>query len=99
MGEQGLTGTKSYVVPTGYTLVVRDIDIAWGSEAFVPFGRVLGDGGQAFAIWNGAALAANIMSWRGRHVMTEGQTLTVSVDNGNADVSVSGYLLLGSPPT
>jgi hypothetical protein len=93
IAEKELTGTATYGVPSGYVLVVVAIDVYWGSEVFVPSGRVLGAAGQVFAVWQGAALAANIMQWRGRHVMNAGETLTVSVDNGNADVSVSGYLL------
>jgi len=80
-------------VPAGETWVIRDIDVYWGNQIEAPTGRILGSAGQAFAIWQGAVLAPNVMSWRGRHVITGPGTLTASVDVGNADISISGYRL------
>jgi hypothetical protein len=94
----GVTGSPTFSVPNGYVGIVRDVDVFWGSQLVPPSGRVLGAAGQAFAIWQGAIAAPNIMSWRGRHVAVGPCDLTVSVDVGDADVSVSGYLLVNDGP-
>jgi hypothetical protein len=98
ISQAGGSGDWTYDVPAGYTAIIRDIDIYWGSQATPPSGRVLGNAGQAFATWQGAILAPNIMNWRGRHVIAGPGVVTVRVDNGNADISVSGYLLVTDGP-
>jgi hypothetical protein len=90
---QGETGSLVYTVPPAMIIVVRQISVFWGNQAVAPGGRVLGGAGQAFWSWAGAVFAPNNAQWVGRHVITAGHTLTVTVDNGNSDISVSGYLL------
>lgn len=92
--QRGLAGNATYTVPAGFVVVVRDVDVYWGQQPVAPTGLVLGAAGQAFWSWAGAIFAANNDNWRGRHVMNAGDVLTVSVTNGNADVSVSGYRLV-----
>lgn len=88
-----LAGTNYYIVPDGYTAVVRDCDVFMGSQVLGAVFKLLGAAGQCFFYVSSEPLTPVWVPWRGRHVLSAGDTLTASVTTGNADVSVSGYLL------
>jgi hypothetical protein len=80
-------------VPPGQTWVIRDIDVFAGSEPLGSVGQVLGAEGQCFMFWNTDPLTQTLVSWRGRHVLSAGESFSVSISTGNADLTISGYEL------
>lgn len=89
----GLDGATTYTVPDGYTAIVRDCDVFMGSQVLGAVLQLLGAAGQCFFYVSSDPLTPVWVPWRGRHVLSAGDTFTASVTTGNADVSVSGYLL------
>jgi len=88
----GLSGSAAFLVPPGYICVVRDIDAVWftGIGGTVEAGR-----GGAAVFWGVSqdpVLLLATASWRGRHVIPEGDQLVIATSQP-ADVSASGFLL------
>lgn len=94
--QHGLSGTASYVVPAGFTAVVRDVDSFIGAPVGLNALFLHGAIGQAIW-WTQATIGeSQYASWRGRQVYLEGETIEVEADVGTFDaydVTVSGYLL------
>ena len=89
----GTTGTVDYVPPAGYITVVRCMDLFCGSQPVQPIARVLGHAGQVFFYCGGSTLTSTWFPWRGRQVLEAGEGLSVVIDDGNFDITISGYLL------
>lgn len=88
--------TLTYVVPTGYVAVVRDI-MLWngGTEGLGLQGCEVYDDSFAviFGVFYPVACVANPYNWEGRAVMNAGETLTVAPSDASWHVRCSGYLL------
>ena len=93
IGAQGLSGSADYYVPAGHVAVVWCATVFHGIEASAIQLRFLAPAPIAFQVYQdvGASAAADI--WEGRVVLYPGELLQVIADAGNADVTVSGYLL------
>lgn len=93
---QGLDGAwTSPAVEVGLVVVLRDVDIYWNGLGEAGF-YLIGEAGQT--IWWtgwGVADAGTAKQWRGRQVIEAGQTWGVHTDQP-IDVTVSGYVLVGS---
>jgi hypothetical protein len=95
LSGKGGNGSFPYVVPTGYVVVLRDVDVyadVVGASQFF----LQGDAGQAIW-WNKWDPGdAGYGSWRGRQIMYAGETFTANCDAApldGIDYAVSGYLL------
>lgn len=88
----GLNGSASRSVPAGFRLVLRDVDVYNGAGGTATFFL---KGGLGQVIWaHRWALGdgASSEQWRGRQVLDEGFSWSVSTTLP-MDVTVSGYLL------
>jgi hypothetical protein len=90
--EQGLTGSASITVDNGYRLIIRDISGYFGSQATAPSVTIDINGAKIFEA-DTPPLALTPFHWEGRAVANEGDVITVAMQNGNCDISVSGYRL------
>lgn len=94
--ERNFGATATYVVPPGYTVVVKQISAYNGSLGAEP-PWVSVSGGVGETIWNAhAPVGTAADTWyaqiEGSWVLLQGETLTV-VSSGSNDVYVGGYLL------
>lgn len=89
----GMSTSASYTVPDGYVAVVTTIDWFFGSEIDPPYAEALGEAGQCFSYAGTDPLTPALVSWRGRHVLTAGESFSVECLVGNVDVTACGYLL------
>ena len=88
-----MDGTLSYTCPSGFTLVLRDLD-TYSNELLETSVHLIGSEGQT--IWyNGFAAGGNpqYAGWRGRQVLTTGEDVTITA-SGGVDVTLGGYLLV-----
>jgi hypothetical protein len=89
----GLTGTSSFACPSGFRMIVRDVDcysdsVASAGDLFVRNPA----GGTIF--WQHVGVGVQqIGQWRGRQVFDPGDVLAVVATGTSWDVMVSGYLL------
>lgn len=91
----GSTGTNDFAVPAGFVAVVRDIDAVTNSGPGSAVVQVE-ETPTGIPFWFVSDSSGNIVwhQWSGRQVLNVGSTLRVAVSGGgNANVSVSGYLL------
>lgn len=90
-------GTLDVLVPPGYKLVVRDIDLWHNASSAAADFQFLGNiPNQILWLQSWAAGAFGFGQWRGRQVFETGQLFQIIVnDSGGAGVSfqVSGYQL------
>lgn len=82
----------SYTVPSGYRLVLRDIDTFFGGGIGGGAANYVGTLGQTFAYASFTGLISELVSWRGRQVFEPGETIRM-VSGPGVDVTASGYLL------
>jgi hypothetical protein len=92
----GLAGgaTLTFTVPSGYTAIVRDIDLYSSPTLSNAEIYISGSSGQTFFYASVAATTKDSPQWRGRQVLYAGETMTIY--NGASeswDVTISGYLL------
>lgn len=92
----GLSSSTSYLVPTGFVAIVRDLDAY--CDATLGFATLFLHGalGQAIAWHHWDATTEDQFAWRGRQVYYSGEDIEVAVATGIGvaiDVTVSGYLL------
>jgi hypothetical protein len=89
----GLNGSLAYTVPEGNVAVLRDVDV-YAAGVDGGFFRVIGSAGQTIDYWEfGGEDTAATHQWRGREVLSPGETLTFSTTSP-MDVTASGYLLV-----
>lgn len=81
-----------YHVPTGYLIVVRDIDVWSGGGAMINWQASI-DGVAKFAAGQFTVESlAQTAEWRGRQIAYAGEILEFQSD-GPTDGMISGYLL------
>lgn len=80
-----------YTVPTGYTLVIRDISL-WQTAATSAIAYVANPDASAVAVSPSLA-QYGVFHWEGRAVFNAGDTVSVDVFAGSWTYSLSGYLL------
>ena len=93
---QGLEGLHGYEVPAGFLAVVRDISWYIGlptSEASLLAGIAQPPVYVALTSGSETDFLPTSGQWTGRQVANAGDVIYVNVQGGNADVSISGYLL------
>jgi hypothetical protein len=89
--QAGYTGTLDVFAPTGFTMVVRDMDVVYDGGSAGEM-SVIGTAGQI--IWFCSAPGgAEIFQWRGRQVFSQGEFFSMQVNSGSFDFTVSGYHL------
>jgi len=82
-----------YVCPTGYTLVVRDVDVWSGGGAMINWQLQILEGAKFAAGQFTVESIAQTAQWRGRVILNAGETLYFESD-GPTDGVIGGYLLL-----
>jgi hypothetical protein len=89
----GLTSTLSFTVPPGFRAVIRDVAVFHGIQ--IPPVEVIFSGQFGTKFWHVLDNGSGPFSahWEGRVVVEAGNDITAAVVAGNADVTVSGYLL------
>lgn len=90
--DQPAIAPATYLVPPGFTLIIRDIDVYFGSAISVRTVYARGSATQVF--WQ-ATVDINLAGWRqwtGRQVIEAGETFDVFATDV-FDVTASGYLL------
>jgi len=89
-GTQGL-----YVVPSGYVVVVRDVElyaIDGGGTIYIAVWTSSGTSLGQLVAWQSPQPQTH-MQWSGRVVMDFGQQLVYQSTSGRTEVLASGYLL------
>jgi hypothetical protein len=95
---QGLDSTLVQACPAGVVVVIRDIDVYCAAALGGDF-RFIGNNNQTIDYWSAeAGDAGHTHQWRGRQVFNPGNAFSVST-TVPMDVTVSGYLLQGVPPS
>jgi hypothetical protein len=93
LDDSGVTGDRSYTVPDGYTLVIRQV--AWFSQVGIgvpAYNYAYGPSGGTF-LWFTVDTDTTVMQqFEGRWVFIEGEVVTFHSDDAT-DLHVSGYLL------
>lgn len=82
----------TFTVPAGKTLVVRDIDIYYGTSLSVREVFAVGSAGQIFWYETVDANLAGWRQWTGREVFYETEVFGV-YGSDVLDITASGYLL------
>lgn len=80
------------VVPTGYRLILRDVDVWSGGGAMINFQLEVVEGAKFWAGQFTVESLPQVAQWRGRQVVNPGQVLAFTSD-GPLDGLMSGYLL------
>jgi hypothetical protein len=84
------------VVPAGFVVVVRNIDVSSGGGAIINWEASI----NAVARFAGGQFTIEALNqfatWRGHCVLNAGEALVVSAD-GPIDGAVTGYLLVAGP--
>ena len=90
----GVNAPQTYVVPSGFTAVIRDFDIYVDNSSLISSVNVylLGGLGQILDWFTTDADTTVVHQWRGRQVIYEGETMYVEMD-GVSSGAVCGYLL------
>lgn len=91
--ELGLNGTVTYTVPSGFTVVVRDID-CYASAGAINNSHLRFTGYLGETLWFFVVSAQQQASgmWRGRQTFRQGEGFGIVTDAA-FDVRVSGYVL------
>lgn len=92
LAKHAASGSSIYLVPDGYTAILRDLDGWIYPAAGGPLLTLLGPLGNVLAQAEGSAITGTPLVWRGRQVLNPGDTFTVTADAAS-DFQVSGYLL------
>lgn len=94
--QKAFNGTLDVLVPTGFILVVRDIDVSFFGNgttgSFNFFGNISNE------LWGVAFAASGFQTaqWRGRQVFETGQMFQLTTTGGSGhwpDFQISGYKL------
>ena len=93
ISAQGLTGTASFPVPSGSTAVVHSIQAFMGSQATEAGGSLRGTAGQRVFSFSSEPLSGAYFNESLKAVYEGPVDIEVVMDNGNADISVAGWLL------
>jgi len=92
LGWASSEAVEPYVVPSGYLIIVRDIDVYSGGGAMINWQVYV----NAFAKFAAGQFTiesvAQTAQWRGRQVLYAGEELVFASD-GPTDGLISGYLL------
>lgn len=98
ISSAGITGTGTFAVPAGFTVVVRDIDVVAGISVGGLVIAYAGDGAKFAANQFGTvSLDYTLWSWRGRQVIPGPDVFSITTDFA-CDIRSSGYLLSGVAP-
>lgn len=89
--QHAYTGTLDVFAPTGFTMVLRDIDVVYDGSPAAEI-SILGTAGQ-FIWFCQSPGGAEIFQWRGRQVFAEGEFFQFQVGSGSWDFTASGYWL------
>lgn len=81
-----------YTVPTGYLIVVRDLDVWSGGGAMINWQLQVVEGAKFAAGQFTVESIAQTAQWRGRQILYAGEELLFQSD-GPTDGMCSGYLL------
>lgn len=92
ISAQGLTGTASFTVDAGLVAVVHDIQVFMGSQPEEAGGSLRGTSGQRVFSFSTEPLTGAQFIQSLKAVYEGPTTIDVVMDNGNADVSVAGWL-------
>lgn len=99
----------TFLIPSGFTAVIRCIDVYWGGGAASPSIFVMGTPLEVtFAFFTppppseaspSGAFASQSWQWRGRQVLVGvGEGIRAYTSGDTVDLTASGYLLEGLPP-
>jgi hypothetical protein len=83
----------AYVVPDGYVLVVRDVDVVSGGGAIIIWLWGINDVCKISAGQFTIEAITQHQSWQGRQVLNAGEACYFASD-GSTDGAISGYLLV-----
>lgn len=98
LSESGFTGEASLEVPSGYTVVVRDIDVVAGISVGIAAWAYGTDGAKFWGVNFGTVTSDfTTQSWRGRQVVPGPGYFYIST-SAACDIRASGYLLSGVAP-
>lgn len=91
MAQAGYTGTLTYLVPSGTTVVVRDIFLVQNSTA----GECgfTGSAGQYFIFIENTTGGGTTFHYELRQVFEDTEHFDFVVTHGSWDLTVSGYIL------
>lgn len=89
---KGLTGYQFFTCDDGFVIVIRDISGYFGSQGTAP-SVVCDINGAKFFEADTTPLNLTSFQWSGRQVLEAGDTCTATLQNGNCDLCISGYLL------
>jgi len=89
--QAGYTGLLDVFCPTGFVMVVRDMDVVYDSGSAGEMSW-LGTAGQIIHFFS-APGGAEQFQWTGRQVFIAGEKFQMQVNSGSWDFTVSGYLL------
>jgi hypothetical protein len=95
LGQPGSGITTLYTVPSGNTVVVRDVELINTGSAAMSFGLIVRTSGGTQAQWasvSGVAVNSQYQ-WEGRVVMNPGDELILTTSEAGMQLIVSGYLL------
>lgn len=81
----------------GYIAVIKDVDAVLGGLSIGNV-QLIGAAGQVIWVAQAISTAGAYFSWRGRYVLFPDTTAFVSTTVA-MDVTVSGFMLLGPPPS
>jgi len=93
IASSGLSGTASYTVPPGFVAVIRSWTIFHGVELSGIEATLQGPNPVKIAVYQDVGASAASDEWTGRTVLYAGESMSVTVEAGNVDTTVSGYLL------
>lgn len=82
-----------FVCPTGYVVVVRDIDVWSGGGSIINAQAEINGVAKFWAGQFTVESIAQVLQWRGRQVLQAGEELVFQSD-GVTDGLISGYQLL-----
>lgn len=89
---ESATSPEPYTVPTGFVVIVRDVDVSSGGGAMINWVWGVGGtqklGGGQFTI----EALNQFQTWRGRQVVNAGEFVYFASD-GATDGALCGYLL------
>lgn len=92
--DMSISDPLIFTVPAGFRAVIRDIDVYYGGLTGNTFIALLDETPQVVFWQDSVAIGeSGWRSWRGRQVLLEGESCTLSADDV-CDVMVSGYLLV-----
>jgi hypothetical protein len=94
LAHGALTSSITTTVPDGLIYVARDLDVVCLTPSATSVVNLRGSNSQI--IWYVSVDLSTMprwQSWRGRQIFYPGEPLTLAVESGTFDVTLSGYQL------